>query len=1125
RLNISDPDNIQSETVITQGVPVVSEGLNIIKWDPARRQFYWAFAASDGASHLRAYSIDLQTNILTSRFANDNLSTGVFDIEFTTNNGTDDAFYVSRLGGVEAYSAVTFNSMPIFSYTYPIQTGNEKKFFVKKTETGFNMLFCLPFDNNSSTNGQTTVINTDLHQAIASINHSFKSVCSAAIFETTNKLVIGTSPYEGNDIRIIDTHPPYGIIQSLDTDSFDDDQNNPNSMLFSGNSMYVSKVNEIIKLTLSQETYSFVPFEEGFKNFYHKGLVGNSNKLFFINQVRSGIEKLESQLHSDFHQTGTMAYESVYYPDANKIVLFSKLKHDNSTLVMVDATTYGSPLVFDFESPIGDCKYNKYSGDLLVLTHENNNTYLQKFDPATNSFSNVLNVNQPYCSDMYISPQQKLYITSNMRSVLSPVIVIYDANNYNLKKTQNLSVQTYTSDVSSSCDFTFNKATKDVYFTIYHNKADIDPATRASMYGVLGKFEGNYDYTELATTYSNPKHIQWARYTKRADNYGECYFINAGKLYVWDCNNDIQEAEINGSNESFLDIAVDEEKQNVYALTRHGVVNKTGRVYSVGSNNSLSLLAEFGTEGVTGLENNPHSHELMAFTRCNASNLSGMYVLKPEESNPTVTFTSFNNTHFDFMGSFVRQEPGICFNTATNQAIIPNGGYSNFTVMDYVPRDRILLLTTVNWISVPRHLGNTGQNDYEPWPTDEVFTQSSVEDGFATLNLSYNLVNPSDLSAQIVHADYDENEIPVWDYWVPEYLSNIKSIEGYKLEYTPGYESKYFWMEGNVEDEETQIPVYADNDNWVGYFLEEEQDIFDALFGANILSSLTEIRGNVNGMDYYCYKSDEVIWDGPTYGGVTATPWICDQTNRTIRYGGMAMLTAEETADFQWQNSGYPTKKEHRPVVEYFQYEETSSYTPIIIELDYPLNPLELGAFIDTICVGAVALLPEDTAVILRAYLEEGYAPDDIVFQEYFANKSSQNNVVDNYSVFNERTRNFEKRSLKGYVGSSRVYISFKNKGEQNSQTATFNIAVWPNPSAGQLNYELYMPETGRLKITLTDISGKTLSVPVDKNYPEGNLSGTILLTDTGGNLLSPGLYFMSISVNGVVTTKKIIVE
>ena len=830
------------------------------------------------------------------------------------------------------------------------------------------------------------------------------------------------------------------------------------------------------------------------------------------------------QTHTNFCQTGTMAYESVYYPDANKIVLFSKLKHDNSTLVMVDATTFGNPLVFEFESPIGDCIYNKYSGDLLLLTHENNNTYLQKFNPGTNSFSNLLSVNQPYCGDMYISPQQKLYITSNMRSDLSPVVVIYDANNYNLKKTQNLNVQTYTVNVSSSCHFTFNKATKDVYFTIYYNNANIDPATRSNMYGVMGKFEDNNDYTELATTYSNPKHIQWARHTKRAENYGECYFINSAKLHIWDCNNDIQQAEMSILGEAFWDIAVDAEKQNVYTLA-HELDDETSKIYSVGSDNTLSLVSEFGTLGVTGFKNNPHSHELMAFTRRNENDLSGMYVLKPEETNPLVTFTSFNNTDYGLMGSFVRQEPGICFNTATNQAIIPNGGYSNFTVMDYVPRERILLLPTINWMSVPRHLGNTGQNDYEPWPTEQVFTQNTVEDGFTKLNLSYNKVDPEDLTSQIVHASYDANNSPEWDYWPIEHLSNIRSVEGYKLDYTPGYESKYFWMEGNVEDPETIIPVYADNDNWEGYFLHEEQDIFDALFGANILSSLTEIRGNVYGMDYYCYKSDEVIWDGPTYGGVTATHWVCDQTNRTIRYGGMVILTAEETSDFQWQNSGYPPKKELRPGVEYFQYEETSSYTPIIIELDYLVNPLELGAFVDTVCVGAVALLPQDTAIILRAYLDEGYAPDDIVFQEYFANKSSQNNVVDNYSVFDEHTRSFEKRSLQGYVGSSKVYISFKNKGEQNSQSDILNITVWPNPSAGQLNYDLYLPETGRLKIALTDISGKTLSVPVDKNYPEGNLSGTILLTNTNGNPLSPGLYFMSISVNGVVTTKKIVVK
>ena len=239
----------------------------------------------------------------------------------------------------------------------------------------------------------------------------------------------------------------------------------------------------------------------------------------------------------------------------------------------------------------------------------------------------------------------------------------------------------------------------------------------------------------------------------------------------------------------------------------------------------------------------------------------------------------------------------------------------------------------------------------------------------------------------------------------------------------------------------------------------------------------------------------------------------------------MVSLTSMATTSFQWQNSGIPSRQELRPAVTYFEYQETMDYTPIIIEHDYVNNPIELGAFIDTLCVGAVALMPEDTSVILRAYLEEGYAAEDIVFQEYFGTKSSQNSVVSDYLVYNEKTQQFENHSLKGNIGNKMVYISFKDKVKNGLEDGMPNIKIWPNPVHDQLNYNFYAENDGHLHISIYDISGKVVSIPFNEECIKGNVVGNIKLKDSSGNNLLPGIYFIKININDNITTKKIIVQ
>lgn len=1126
RLDISNPNDIQSSTVVSQDIPSVTSGPNILKWDQNKRRFYWAFGTSDGLFHIHVYHIDQQNSDPILIFSNNNVTGGIFDIAFTENSEPyNDVFYLSISGGVIAYDALNFTPLPIIDYP---NEQTVKKFFVETTETNYKRLFCLPYDNASDQYGNITIINTETHLRETEVELGFDNVLTAAFFESTNDLILGTYPLSGHDIMIYNSHPPYNNKQILNTDSFNDHENHPYSMLFSNGGLFISKVHEIIKLTEQSGNYSFSVFETGFTNFYNKGIVSNSDNLFFINQVRSGIEKFVNQESSAFLQSGTMIYESLFFPDINdsnnnKVIFFSKLNHDHSTLVMVNANDYSNSTTYEFDKPIGDCIYNEYRNELLLVTYNQGITYLQVFNTLTSTFEDIENLDLSYCGEMYISPTKKLYITSNMKSDLDPVIKVINAIDYSHEiNNEVIDLQQVSGSVMNvKADFTFNEVSKDVYFCMWPNSPNIDPSSPLNNYGIFAKFNALNVYEPLNTTYSHPKKLFWAQRQSRYPSYGDCFFIvNNADLIVWDCYTELEETTLNIENEKIFDIETNSEKNKVFVITNNAYT-EINYVYSLDINNNFGTLAEFGNKGVTGLSYNPFSYQLMAYSRYDGNGNAGIFVFDPEASELEVNYTAFENKNLGWMADETRYEPIISYNTMTNKLFIPNGTHSNATVMDYVSRERLVLTPGSNWISIPRHLGNLGVNDDESWPTDQVFTQSTVENGFSELHMQHYYIYPNPpYNTLHTYADYVSNPEPIWTYSLDGYLADIYSPLGYKLEYIPGEQEKFLYLEGIVEDPETYIQLYQENMNWVGYFLPEEQDAFDAL-GTSVLSDLTEVWGE----NFYCYKRNGIIQDGPTYGSVTGTYWVCDKSDRTLHYGDMVSLTSMATTSFQWQNTGLPSKTELRPAVTYFEYIETMDYTPIIIELDYINNPIELGAYVDTVCVGAVALMPEDTAVILRAYLEEGYAAEDIVFQEYFGTKSSQNNVVSDYFVYNEKTHKFENHSLKGNFGNKLVYISFKTKSESSLENGLTNINIWPNPAHNKLNYNFYVENDGHLLISIYDISGKVVSVPYKEDCVKGSVIGNIELKDSMGNYLLPGIYFVKININNNITTKKLIVQ
>lgn len=104
------------------------------------------------------------------------------------------------------------------------------------------------------------------------------------------------------------------------------------------------------------------------------------------------------------------------------------------------------------------------------------------------------------------------------------------------------------------------------------------------------------------------------------------------------------------------------------------------------------------------------------------------------------------------------------------------------------------------------------------------------------------------------------------------------------------------------------------------------------------------------------------------------------------------------------------------------------------------------------------------------------------------------------------------------YVDDIMIVNSANVSLEENNVLASINL--YPNPSSANTNVEFDLTNTSDVNITLTDLTGKLISQPVNGEMTEGNHKVAIDLTS-----LTAGVYLVEITVNGVSKIEKLIVE
>ena len=547
-----------------------------------------------------------------------------------------------------------------------------------------------------------------------------------------------------------------------------------------------------------------------------------------------------------------------------------------------------------------------------------------------------------------------------------------------------------------------------------------------------------------------------------------------------------------GSKPRYLEYRNSPTEDKLYIVFEEGI-----SIYSL--NTGISDPIAFQTDAILY---NPFNDRLYVKTSYNEEeNYSGVIRVFECTNDDEVSLIDLDQRNIPGILVIPSYKINMALNTTDNKIYLGNGPFSNVSAIQCAPETRTLN-SDINWLSFPRleREGNNGVdaqafllNNLSPFPSDY-------------LSISHLLQPDEDLTSL---------EYSFYGGWDEQGLSEIISDRGYILEFSND-DPRIVTCEGTILDAAHQVNLYGPNKyNWVGYFLPETQDVFDAI-PQTVLDNLNVIQAQ----DWACVK---YYFNGSD--GSTDSCWMCSD-RKPLEYGDMLKLKPYSNTTMQWHRYGIAPSRGDIPKSEHFGYDELTAYTPIYIEMDSTENPAEIGAFVGDSCIGATVVGESDTLVLVRTYTNDTTG-QEILFETWYDSLKSAPARISEYYTYNHHTLRKEKRAI--YTGNMADYYLVSFNGNENiiepaSPEPNISIqSIRPNPFSETTEITYALLSCANTMISILTLDGQQIYQISQGTQCNGtytvNWDGTTYTGEKAGN----GIYLLCIEAGMEKAIEKLV--
>jgi len=383
--------------------------------------------------------------------------------------------------------------------------------------------------------------------------------------------------------------------------------------------------------------------------------------------------------------------------------------------------------------------------------------------------------------------------------------------------------------------------------------------------------------------------------------------------------------------------------------------------------------------------------------------------------------------------------------------------------------DTLYLKEGWNWLSFPR-LERTG-NDY-----------ARVIPVLERLNCF------PDLDMELKN----KHNFKIWSsiQWYGE-LNDVLSTEGYQLYLDlPDYSQPEIVLSGSKLDPATEITIYPDRENWVGYFIEASQMPEEAIPAA-VWEHLTMVKAQYWAM----IKTN------------SEPPWKIKGRVTPLRYGGMIILETDAVVTFNWNLPQESAQETETLTAAHYTFDEQADYLPIFVETDSAAQIDEIAVTADGQVVGAAVRLPGDTLVEVNAYLEGVPAATPLELETWSDYKSTSVKKGD-YAVWDETSATYLKRNI--YKGEHAKYhiVSLKAATVARTPDIIGTLECSPNPFRNETHFSFRLNGASRVSLRIYNPDGKLVNELLEGTLPAGYYKTVWDGTDSSNNKLENGIYF-----------------